>query len=125
MPAAHRRIADADLEEAGGGIERLEGRKTLFLRPRIGGERLGARDEGRDPLLEERPHRALEDELHERLGRVEGTGAAPRRVIADHDDGGAVIFHLVFQQPLVDRAELLDRKVTVVDAAPPVALHVA
>ena len=71
-----------------------------------------------EALLDERFEGVIDDQIDELLGRVEaaavlaGVGIGP-----DSDLAGVVEDRLPLQEPLVDRAELLDGHVAVVDEA--------
>ena len=51
---------------------------------------------------------------------VEGAGTFAGGLVGDDLDLAFLLDHLVFQQALVDRAELLHRKIAIVDAPPAV-----
>jgi hypothetical protein len=87
----------------------------------LAGERLGGFPKPLDALGNERSDRALEDELNQDLVGIERAGTLPGGFVCDDLDLAFLLDHLVFQQALVDRAELLDREVAVVDATPAVA----
>jgi hypothetical protein len=65
-------------------------------------------------------HRPLQDELDQDLVGVEGAGTLAGGLVGDDLDLAVLLDHFVFQEALVDRAELLDRKIPVVDPSPAV-----
>jgi hypothetical protein len=78
---------------------------------RVAGERLCPLLESHDPFLHQRTDRALDDELHQLVRRVVATGALARERVEANGDavrGVRVRDRLVFEEPLVNGAELLD-----------------
>ena len=69
-------------------------------------------------FVDERAERALDDQVDERLGRVEAAAVLARVAIGAHRDFAVFAAHrFALEQALVDRAELLDGHVAVVDVA--------
>ena len=121
---------DEKVAAAHGGVEDLELKNGL--RGVVGAELRGARGlvaaarpvQGRVPLealaalVDERPERALDDQVDERLGRVEAAAVLARVAVGAHRDLAVLAAHrFALEQTLVDRAELLDGHVAVVDVA--------
>ena len=128
VTAAHGGVEHFEVEGGGGGVEAAELVDAHFLLAAVALEGGGAGLEGGAALLDERPERALDDQVDERLGRVEAAAVLAGVAVGAHFDlaaGGADRFAL--EQALVDGAKLLDAHVAVVDkaAAAGIALGVA
>ena len=122
MAAAHGRVQHLEIEHGRGRVQRAQLGQPLGLGPAVAPERRGPLLEGPQPLLGQRLQGALHDQVDQLLGRVEAAAVlAGVGVGADGDRARAVAHRLPLQQPLVDRAELLDGHVAVVDEAPPLA----
>ena len=130
MSTAHRGVDDAQRQEGGGGVELLKPAVTIFgillLARRIGdgiGKRLAL-------IVEQRADGLAQYEHDERFRRVvTAAGLARERLQPRRESAcaptGAIHDEVVFEQALIDAAEMLDGKVAVVDEARPVARALA
>ena len=119
VTAAHRRIEDLQVEDRLGRIQREQLGMPYGLLPVVARELPGLLLESLQALLHQRLQGVIDDQIDELLGSVEaaavlaGVGIGP-----DGDLAGVIARRLPLQEPLVDRAELLDGHVAVVDEAP-------
>ena len=92
--------------------------QTAIDRSRIASARRRLGLERRHPFGDQWAHGALDDQSDQFLGRVVGAGrAAPRRIGGDDDAAVLGALQAVFQDLLVDGAQLLHGEVAVVDVA--------
>ena len=121
---------DQEVAAAHGGVEDLEfqggfGRVVAAQLAGAGGLGAAARfEQGRvalealTALVDERAERALDDQVDERLGRVEAAAVLAGVAVGPHRDFAVLAAHrFALEQALVDGAELLDGHVAVVDVA--------
>ena len=102
-----------------GRVERAEVVKAVGLGACVALQGGGFGPEGGSALLQQRHQRALDDEVDERLGRVEAAAVLARVAVGAHHDLAFRAAHrFPFQQAFVDGAELLHGHVAVVDVAP-------
>ena len=118
VAAAHGRVEDLEIEN---GLRRVVGAELRGARGLVAAARPV---QGRVPLealaalVDERAERALDDQVDERLGRVEAAAVLARVAVGAHRDFAVLAAHrFALEQTLVDRAELLDGHVAVVDVA--------
>ena len=120
MAAAHRRIADAQIQERFGGIGLGKTAIDLF-RCELGKVlvRIGhARIERGDALLDQRRERLAQDQLHQIVVGVVAAGILARKHRRLHDDTAIGGFdQALFEQAFVDRAEMLHGQIAVIDEA--------
>ena len=113
LPMAGSRTLRSSTASAGSSVEQLG--LAQRLRPAVALEGGGLLLEGLQTLLGQRLQRALDDEVHQLLGRVEAAAVlACIRVGADLD-AVAAPHRLALEEALVDGAELLHGHVAVVD----------
>ena len=64
---------------------------------------------------DQRPDRFLDDQANQIVGRVVAARSFPRKDIRADGDLAAIADDLLFEQALIDGAELLNAKIAVVD----------
>ena len=117
VPGPHGRVADLQLKNLLGRVERCEPRNRPLALRSVCRHSPGFRLEGVRARLHERPDRFLDDQPDQVVRRV-----VAARTLAGEDVGAdghpvAVGREFVFQQTLVDRAELADAEIAIVDVA--------
>ena len=127
MAAAHGGVEYFEIEGGLGRVETAQFGATVSFIAAVALERVGPGLEGGAAFSQQRVEGALDDEVDERLGRVEAAAVlAGVAVGADDDVAGGVAGRFALEQALVDGAKLLDGHVAVVDeAAAGAALGVA
>ena len=116
VAAAHGRVQDLEIQHRLGRIELQQLGLALRLGPAVALEGVGLLLESLQTLLGQRLQGALDDEVHQLLGRVEAAAVlAGIGIRADVDLAVAAADRLALEEALVDRAELLHRHVAVVD----------
>ena len=127
VAAAHRRVADLEVEDAARGIEFVECVPVAGIERRLFGPFADLLVERRNALVREPADRFAQDQSHQIVVRVVAARdlASKARRLGHHavDLGllAVVVGRLhfvdqcVFQQPFVDAAEVRYRKVAVVD----------
>ena len=118
VAAAHGRVEHFEVERGFGGIQAAELGDAVGFGAGVALQSSGFGLEGSFAFLQQRHERALDDEIDERLGRVEAAAVLACVAVGANDDlafGGAGGFPL--EQALVDRAKLLHGHVAVVDKA--------
>ena len=118
VAGAHGGIADPEFQQPLGGIEPLEAPEPVW---RSAGRWLGGGGdfgfEGVQALLRQRLEGFLDDDADQVVGRVVAAGALAGVQVGPEDELAVFADDLVFENALVDRAELLDAQVAVVDVA--------
>ena len=118
MTAAHRRIADFQLQDGGGGIVVLQFAQPLRLGRTQPAQRLHLSLKSLRALVEQGADRLPDEQLNQIVvGVITAAALAGENGGADPDLASAVADHPVFQQALVDRAQLLHRQIAVIDPA--------
>ena len=119
VPRSHGRVADLETEQLRSRIEAFErfelvpgGLPASAQSRRLGGE-------GIETGAHQRPNRLFEDQADEFVRSVVAARALARENVRADDDLPCVTNDLVLEEPLVDRSELLDAQVTIVDVASP------
>ena len=118
MTAAHGRIEQFEVERGCGGVETAELGDAVGFGACVALQSSGFGLEGSLAFLQQRRERALDDQVDERLGRVEAAAVLACVGVGSDDDlavGGAGGFPL--EQALVDGAKLLHGHVAIVDKA--------
>ncbi|MGH9811368.1 MAG: hypothetical protein ACRD9W_29690 [Terriglobia bacterium] len=116
MAAAHRGIAHFEIED---GDCRIESEK--FFDPYIRSARILCQlpspiAKSSQPFIDQRSDSALDDKAYQFFGRVVTPAALACERIELDGDSIVLGNNDVFQQPFINRAEMLNRQVTVVDA---------
>ena len=114
----HGRIADLEIEQPAGRIEAFQLRQPEPEAPPALAELLRFRGESLEPGAHQRPDRLFENQAHELVRGVVAARALACEDVRADDDLVPFARDLVLQEALVDRAELLDAQVAVVDVSP-------
>ncbi len=118
MTAAHGRVEHLEIEHRLGRIELAQLGLAFFLGAAVALQPGGPGFKGVQTLVHQRLQSPLHDQVDERLRRIEAAAVLARVGVEADDDLAAVAANrLAFEQALVDRAELLDGHVAVVDEA--------
>ena len=88
VTAAHGGVEHFEVEGGDGGVEAAELVDALFLLAAVALESGGAGLEGGAALLDERPEGAFDDQIDERLGRVEAAAVLACVAVGAHFDAG-------------------------------------
>ena len=125
VAAAHGGVEYFEIERGLGGVETAQFGEAFLFFAAVALERVGPGLEGGAAFSQQRIEGALDDEVDERLRRVEAAAVlAGVAVGADDDLAGGVAGRFALEQALVDGAKLLDGHVAVVDEAAPALLSV-
>ena len=127
VAAAHGGVEYFEIEGGLGGVQTAQFGAAVSFIAAVALERVGLGLEGGAAFSQQRVEGALDDEVNERLGRVEAAAVlAGVAVRADDNVAGSVAGGFALEQALVNGAKLLDGHVAVVDeAAAGAALGVA
>ena len=117
VPGPHGRIANLQLKNLLGRVERCEPRNRPLALKSVRRHSPGFRLESVRARLHERPDRFLDDQPDQVVRRVVAARTLAREDVGADGHPVAVGREFVFQQPLVDRAELADAEVAVIDVA--------
>ena len=118
VAAAHGRVEHFEVERGFGGVETAELGDAVGFGAFVALQSSGFGLEGSLAFLQQRREGALDDEIDERLGRVEAAAVlACVAVGADDDLAVRCAGGFALEQALVDRAKLLHGHITVVDKA--------
>ena len=119
MTRSHGRITDLEIEQPAGRIEAFQLRQPEPKAPPALAELLRLRGESLEPGAYQRPDRLFENQAHELVRGVVAARVLACKDIQADDDFVPFARNLVFQETLVDRAELLHAQVAVIDIASP------
>src|SRR6266478_8501758 len=84
MPRSHRRVANLEFEDPGGGIERRQIGKPSRFRTRLSSELIGLRGKAGSELGYQRADSALDYQSYQLLGRVVASRALARSRVLSH-----------------------------------------
>ncbi len=117
---AHGGIADLQGKDCIRRIEGLEFGKAVRFRAAVAGQPFRRLAKARDPLLDERADGALDDQGDQFFRRVVAARYVPGGIVGvDLDRTVVPRPEAVLQDSLIDRTELLDREVAIVDVPRP------
>ena len=114
---AHGGVANFQFQKFLGRIELLQSADPAILGQLAPGEFRMFCSEIVHAQSDQRPDRFLDDQANQIVGRVVAARSFPRKDIRADGDLAAIADDLLFEQALIDGAELLNAKIAVVDVA--------